>query len=308
MISRRNIRIKVFQTIYELGQQNEVTTSTQAENYFTKKLDNTSALLGTISQLIFLISDYVLIHANQRASKHIVTEADLNISTKISGNLIIEGLKRNTQFSELLKKEQISGSIDEDLVKKLFLQFAETPEYKKYIAASERNLAEDKALIQFMVSTCIFENENTTSFLSEKFLSWYTDSDMIKGWIDKLIQTPASFSFLKIISRDKLEYAHELIKCYYDKKDIVFGLIEPKLVNWDAERVALIDLILLHLGICELLYFPTIPVKVTINEYIDLAKSFSTLQSGQFVNGLLDNVRKELESEQKIIKQVFIKK
>lgn len=308
MISRRNIRIKVFQTIYELGQQNEETTSPQAENYFTKKLDNTSALLGTISQLIFLISDYVLIHANQRASKHIVTEADLNISTKIAGNLIIEGLKRNTQFSELLKKEQISGSIDEDLVKKLFIQFAETPEYKKYIATSERNLTEDKALIQFMVTTCIFENENTTSFLSEKYLSWYTDNDMIKGWIDKLIQTPASFNFLKIISHEKLDYAHDLIKCYYDKKDIVFGLIEPKLVNWDAERVALIDLILLHLGICELLYFPTIPVKVTINEYIDLAKSFSTLQSGQFINGLLDNVRKELESEQKIIKQAFIKK
>jgi len=99
-----------------------------------------------------------------------------------------------------------------------------------------------------------------------------------------------------------LEFAHELLVAYFEKKEVVFQLIEPKLVNWDAERVALIDLILLHLGICELLYFPSIPVKVTINEYIDLAKSYSTMQSGQFINGLLDNVRKELTAENKITK------
>ena len=79
-------------------------------------------------------------------------------------------------------------------------------------------------------------------------------------------------------------------------------------MNWDAERVAIIDLILLHLGICEMLYFESIPLKVSINEYIDIAKSYSTPQSGQFVNGLLDNVRKQLTEQQKIFKTEFIKK
>jgi N utilization substance protein B len=120
--------------------------------------------------------------------------------------------------------------------------------------------------------------------------------------MDKILITASNFSFERILSNEKLEFSHELIDCYYTKKDTIFALIEPKLVNWDAERVALLDLIILHLGICELLYFPSIPVKVTINEYIDLAKSFSTLQSGQFVNGLLDNVRKELMADNKIFK------
>jgi N utilization substance protein B len=88
----------------------------------------------------------------------------------------------------------------------------------------------------------------------------------------------------------------------------VFQLISPKLVNWDPERIANLDMIILHLGICEFLYFPTIPVKVTINEYIDLAKSYSTNQSGQFVNGLLDNVRKDLQANNQLHKTDYIRK
>lgn len=308
MISRRNIRIKVFQTIYELGQQDDTVTAEIALQYFTKKLDNTTALLANIGHLMFQISEYVLIYANQKASKHLVTEADLNINTKLAGNIVIANLKRNNQFSEAVKKAQIANHSDLELVKKLFLKFISTAEYQQYILTGENNLSEDRSIMHELVKVCIFENDDTTSFLSENYLSWYTDEDMVKAWTEKIIQSPNSFTFMKLISKDKLEYAHDLISCYYEKKEIVFALIEPKLVNWDADRVALIDLILLHLGICELLYFPTIPIKVTINEYIDLAKSFSTLQSGQFVNGLLDNVRKELEEQLKINKQAYIKK
>ena len=118
----------------------------------------------------------------------------------------------------------------------------------------------------------------------------------------------STFPFNQMVSYEKRTYADDLLRCYYEKKEIIFQLIDPKLVNWDADRVAIIDLILLHLGICELLYFPTIPVKVTINEYIDLAKEYSTLQSGQFVNGLLDNVHKELLQENKIQKTDYAKK
>jgi N utilization substance protein B len=128
---------------------------------------------------------------------------------------------------------------------------------------------------------------------------------MLESWHEKIIASASKFNFSHILSNEKREFANELLATYIQKKSSVFELIEPKLVNWDADRVALIDLILLHLGICEFLYFPTIPVKVTINEYIDLAKTFSTLQSGQFVNGLLDNVRKELTEKNLIIKEDF---
>ena len=90
-----------------------------------------------------------------------------------------------------------------------------------------------------------------------------------------------------------------------DKKEQLLELIKPKLKNWDAERIAALDLIILQMGVCEFLYFETIPTKVTINEYIDIAKAYSTVQSGQFVNGLLDNIHKELTAENKINKKIF---
>ena len=96
---------------------------------------------------------------------------------------------------------------------------------------------------------------------------------------------------------------HDLLHSVIDRDGYTMELIQPKLQNWDADRVALIDLMLLQMGVCELLYFPTIPTKVTINEYIEIAKLYSTPQSGQFINGVLDNILKDLEKENKIKKQ-----
>ena len=94
-------------------------------------------------------------------------------------------------------------------------------------------------------------------------------------------------------------------KLFIDKKDYLSEVIKPKLKNWDPERIAMLDMILMQLGVCELLYFETIPPKVTINEYIDIAKEYSTEQSGHFVNGILDNIHKELLSQNKIHKTDF---
>lgn len=308
MISRRNIRIKVFQTIYELEQQHEQVDVQLAIKRLDDKIEETSALLTAITHFMYLISEYVVIHANQRASKFIPSEQDRNISVKLSGNFIMQQLKKNHRFDEAMKRHKLASLFDDDLVRKIFHQLIETETYKQYIRSKERNGTEEKSILQFILKECIFSNELTTAFLSEHFLSWYNDAEMIEAWMDKVLSNAASFDFSKLISKDKLEFAHELLSTYYAKKDIVFQLIEPKLVNWDADRVAIIDLILLHLGICELLYFPSIPVKVSINEYIDLAKEYSTLQSGQFVNGLLDNVHKELIRENKIHKESFTKK
>ena len=121
--------------------------------------------------------------------------------------------------------------------------------------------------------------------------------------MENFFKSNSKINYLSLISTEKKEYAHSLMHTVMDKKDFCMELIQPKLINWDAERVALIDLLLLRMGVCELLYFPTIPTKVTINEYIEVAKLYSTPQSGQFVNGVLDNILKDLEREDKIRKQ-----
>jgi len=113
---------------------------------------------------------------------------------------------------------------------------------------------------------------------------------------------------MEIISKDKLQFARELLQTVFDKKEINMDLIKPKLKNWDPDRIAVLDMILMQMGVCEFLYFETIPPKVTINEYIDLAKEYSTPQSGQFVNGILDNIHKDLLKSDKMHKVSFVKK
>jgi N utilization substance protein B len=116
------------------------------------------------------------------------------------------------------------------------------------------------------------------------------------------IQKPGSINFLDLVGEEKMKFANDLLQTAIDKKTIAEEIIVPKLKNWDPERIAMIDMILLRLGVCELVYFDTIPTKVTINEYIDLAKEYSTEQSGHFVNGILDSIHKEMVGNGKIQK------
>jgi len=116
---------------------------------------------------------------------------------------------------------------------------------------------------------------------------------------------PQSVNFQEMLTNEKWEFAKGLVESVLEKKSVTMALIKPKLKNWDPERIAALDMILMEMGVCEFLFFETIPPKVTINEYIDLAKEYSTQLSGQFVNGILDNIHKDLVRENKMHKVNF---
>ena len=139
----------------------------------------------------------------------------------------------------------------------------------------------------------------------EKFIHWDDDAEMMILLLNGFFQKPASFNFCEMVSPEKMDFAVTLLESVSDKREYCLELIKPKLKNWDSERIASLDMILMKMGVCELLYFETIPPKVTINEYIDLAKEYSTEQSGHFVNGILDNIHKELVTQNKIHKKNF---
>ena len=121
------------------------------------------------------------------------------------------------------------------------------------------------------------------------------------------LSKPGSLDVKEIIGNEKTKFALNLLKTTIEKKEYTLEIIKPKLKNWDADRIAQLDMIMIRMGICEFLYFETIPTKVTINEYIDIAKSYSTQQSGQFVNGILDSIHKDLQAEGKLKKIDFKK-
>jgi len=274
-----------------------------AARILNDKLEHVMDIL-TVSILYTLrIAQYAETDASRRSSKYLPTTADMNVNTSISQNGFVLKVLANTSFNEKIKKDKLERFIDADWVKKIYQLLAQTDEYQKYIASGAHTVAEDKDIIQFVWEKQMIESEGLMSYFTDELPGWEDDSELITMLMQNFFKGNSKVNFLNPLSGEKKEYAHDLLQAVIDKEPYCVELIEPKLTNWDKERVALIDLLLLRMGVCEFLYFPTIPTKVTINEYIDIAKQYSTPQSGQFVNGVLDNILKDLVKEDKIRKE-----
>ncbi len=272
-----------------------------------KSLDKTSELLVYLLQYAIEVTKYVEIDARNRASKNLPTYADLNVNTKLAGNIILWQLLENVSIVEAINKYKPTNRIDETTIKKIYLQLVETDEYKNYLKEPSRDKKVDKEIFEFIFNSLILPNELFESQTDEQFNNWDDDAEMLQQLVNMFIQKPTQ-NLNNLLTDEKWNFAKSLLVTAIEKNEYTLDLIKPKLKNWDSERIAALDMILMKLGICELLYFDTIPTKVTINEYIDLAKSYSTPQSGQFVNGILDNIHKELLAEGKINKVDFKKK
>lgn len=185
------------------------------------------------------------------------------------------------------------------------MELAEKEIYKKYIQTASREKKEEKALLDFIFTELMLPNESFESHLEEFYTSWQDDADMMVQLVNNFLSKPASYNLDDLLSKEKRQFAINLLQTALDKKEVTLDYIKPKLKNWDPDRIAVLDMILMRLGVCEFLYFETIPPKVTINEYIDLAKEYSTPQSGHFVNGILDNIHKDLVKDEKMHKVSF---
>ena len=306
MIGRRNIRVKVMQTLYTLS-------ATGMENLDEQKKEGSVLLNDKLTRFLDLfvisvlytakVAQYAEKDAGKRASKYLPTAEDLNVNTKIAGNEFLWKILDNETFVEKIKDKNISRFLDEELVRRIYKKFVETEEYITYISVRERDAKSEVAIIRFLWETMIYGDESVMEFFADELPEWEDDVDMIKILMDNFFKSSSKVNFMKLITGEKKEYAHSLLHTTLEKQEYCIELIQPKLINWDSERVALIDMLLLRMGVAELLYFPTIPTKVTINEYIELAKLYSTPQSGQFVNGVLDNILKDLTRDNKIHKE-----
>lgn len=294
------------QTLYSLSLLDPETMKKPVQqvgaDILNEKLARSLDLFTTVILYATRVAQYAEQDAHQRASKYLPTPEDLSVNTKIAGNEAVWQVLSNETFSEKVKASRLEQHVDQDWVRKLYLELARTQEYTSYIAEQSRDAKHETAMFRFIWEGIMLKNEDFLDHLSDELPGWEDDFPMLQMLMENFFKGGKRFNFLHLVSGEKLEYARELLQTAIDKEEYTMGLIKPKLVNWEAERVAAIDLILLRMGVCELLYFPTIPTKVTINEYIDLAKTYSTPQSGQFINGVLDNLLKELSKEGKIRK------
>ena len=293
------------QTLYTVDSASGDTKSGEPAVILKSKIEQSRNLFTFLVYFLMEVARYAETDSRQKASKHLPTEGDLNINTKISGNSILWKTIENKSFNIVLKEMGFENLIDIDLLKKIYNELAQTENYKDYIETLSREKKSEKKILEFIFTQLMLPNEHFISHIEELFINWDDDAELMHTLVLNYLNKFEGYTFTEILSKDKTDFAQDLLKTVIEKEPFTLELIKPKLNNWDADRIAALDLIILQMGVCEFLFFETIPTKVTINEYIDIAKAYSTIQSGQFINGLLDNIHKVLTAENKIIKKTF---
>lgn len=283
------------QTLYTVETSQQSMPTDKALKLLENHFEQSRQLFTYLVYFITEVARYAETDSVRRASKHLPTQQDLTVNTKISGNTVLWQILEDISFKAAIDDTRIMQVADIEMIRKVYLQLTASSEYQAYINLASRDKKDEKDILTYIFSVLMLPNENFISHIEDHFIHWDDDADMMNQLILNFLQKPGSYNFQDIISKEKREFGLNLLKTSLEKKDFCMELIKPKLKNWDADRIAMLDMILMRMGVCELLYFETIPTKVSINEYIDLAKEYSTPQSGQFVNGILDNIHKEKE-------------
>lgn len=296
------------QTLYAYSAESEqAAKASTPSKVLDQHFNQSRSLFVYLVYFLSQVARYAEKDAHKKASKYIPSVTDLNVNTKLAGSNLLWQMLDDHLLQEQFKKDKPEHQIDEEIVKKIYNQLVKTNEYQHYISINQQSKQEDRKLFEFILNDFLLGNEEFVSHIEELYSNWNDDGEMVAQLVQGYIHKPGSVKFNEIISTGKLKFAQDLLRTVLEKNDYLLELITPKLKNWDPERIALLDMVLMKMGVAEFLYFETIPPKVTINEYIDLAKEYSTAQSGHFVNGILDNIHKELVQQDRLKKTDYKK-
>lgn len=307
MLGRRNLRIKVMQVLYAWEMDRDIPL-TKLETHLSEQIQKSVQLYLTSLLYLVEVCNYSMVDKAKRLAKYIQTEEDNVASTTIAANSIIQYLQNNDAFLALVKKEGIRNHIAEDVVKKLFNELSTKPKYKEYSALAQPTLDQDKEIIAFILKKIFQSDKDLEHHLEEIFINYDDDYTLLIHVTGKYIETfnaDKADNFFQGLDQweEEKKFAIQLLIKTIQNNEELTAIIEPNLKNWEMDRVAVLDLILMKLAVSELKYFPTIPVKVSINEYIDISKLYSTPKSKDFVNGVLDKVKNGLLEQGGIKKQ-----
>lgn len=290
------------------------TTQQLPASHFIEYLQK--SILSVKDQYLFIllsireVANFVEKDAKIKEAKHIKTESDKNFNTKLLSNVIVQYLNNDKEFAIELKNAGTASLLDEDDIRQLYKKMTESAEYNEYLNnGTEFNVEEDKAIISFLLNNIIIEDENFASNMEELFTNWLDDAEFVVEAVQEVIQKSKNELKLHLEKgnlKDKFkeltQFGIDLFNETIDHKKDHQKLIEPKLKNWETDRLAIVDVILIRMAVSEFLYFPSIPVKVTINEYLDIAKEYSTPKSKDFINGVLDSLMREMKTNNQLNK------
>ena len=307
MFSRRLLRIKVLQILYSFHRV-DGKTYTSTEKDLIHSIDKSYELYHLLILLMIDVVDFAESRIDQAKQKRIQTHEDLNPNTRFIDNAILKQLRNNEGFNKFLGRYPLSWVQNREIVRNLYLLILDTELYSEYMSAEDHSYNNDKRLLEKIYLDLVMNYEDLYLNLEEQSIFWINDVDFIIKMIVKTFkkfsaENPQGNMLLPMLKeKDDLAYCKKLLRTTIKNEQEYLELIKASAKNWELERIALTDSLILQLAISEAIEFKSIPSKVTINEFIEIAKIYSTQKSSKFINGVLDNIFTGLKAEGKIVK------
>jgi N utilization substance protein B len=302
MISRRLLRIKALTSLYAFNRREDDDLA-RAETELMFSIGKTYDLYHYLMLLVVEIADIATEKIEQALCKKMPSNEDLNPNRRFTDNSVISQLRNNLSFNKYISDSKLSWANYHHIPRLLYNKMIVWEPYEQYMKSGDNNYQSDKKFIIRLITEYFSNSEDLLNCLEEQSIYWNDDMEYVLVMVEKTIKK------FKADSGEKTQ----LLPLFKNKEDedfpkILFNkavlntkkcseLIDSNTTNWEVDRIALMDILVMQLAITEVLEFPEIPVKVTLNEYIEIAKYYCTSKSSTFVNGILDNIVREIRGK-----------
>jgi N utilization substance protein B len=307
MISRRQLRIKALQSLYAYYKTGrEDMGRSEKELHFN--IEKAFELYHYLLLLMLDVSLYAESRIELALNKRIPTQEDLNPNLRFINNKLIEQLRNNESLLRFVDQHKLNWSNYPELIKDVYTRIIGSEDYAAYMSSENSGYSEDKKLVTFVYTHIVFSNELLDSIMEEQSIYWNDDLEFITSMIVKTFKKfkeedgPEKKLMELYKNQEDRDYAVKLYRQTIIHRDEYVEYIKENTRNWDLERIAFMDILIMQMAIAELIGFPSIPTKVTLNEYLEISKYYSTSKSNVFINGVLDKVVTQLKEEKKILK------
>ncbi|MDP3313533.1 transcription antitermination factor NusB [Lutibacter sp.] len=306
MINRRHIRIKVMQSVYAVLQSKNDNIDKE-EKFLYVSIDKMFDLYAILLQLLVEVKNMEKNNIKISKKKYLATKDELNPSSKFIDNQVFKILEESVSLAEYIEKNKINyWKLDTEYVDEIWKLTKDSSLYKNYIKAEDKSFQHDRDFVVALFKKVLAPNDKLADYFEDKNISWVDDIPFVNTWIVKSLgqlTEKGTFQLGNLYKdEDDKKFVSELFKKAILNHTTFEKEVADKTPNWDTDRIAEIDLILIKMAICEFLKFPSIPTRVTINEYIEIAKDYSTDRSSFFINGVLDKILKEFTTDDRINK------
>ncbi|WP_075343627.1 transcription antitermination factor NusB [Tenacibaculum agarivorans] len=306
MINRRHIRLKVMQSVYAM-QQSHNTDLIKEEKFLKFSIQKMFDLYALNFQLMLEVQKLAHKKIELSKKKILATKEDLNPNTKFLNNRLLNQIKDSVSLEGHVEMNNLTNwELDDEYVKIIFEELLQSDLYKNYMNTAEDSYHADKNFVVSFFKEIIAPNEKLAEYFEDKMISWVDDIPFVNTWVVKTLNKQKEKSPFVVGSLYKDDEDKRFVSDLFNKVMLNHHKFEDdireKTPNWETDRIADIDMILLKMAITEFLHFSSIPSRVTINEYIELAKDYSTNKSGYFINGVLDKLSKDYLESNKMVK------